>query len=506
MLKKLSTLLSVFSCNSLMIRNLFVLLILAITVCSSFAQKKITTPTTESVGKVEAYLAAIEKAGYQGSVLVAVKRQKPISKGFGLRNASGQLKNTPDTVFDIGSITKQFTAAAIMKLETQGKLNTDDKLTKYFDNVPTDKAEITLHDLLRHSSGLPSGVGGDYEPISEKEFIDKVLQAPLRFKSGTAFSYSNIGYSLLGMVIEKVSGQSYEQYLYENLWKPAGMETTGYSRPHFNSALISTGYRDDEEWGKPNSKPWEKGAPYWHLKANGGVLSTTGDMYKWHRALLSDKILSKATKEKYHHPKLRDGEDAKRYYGYGWGMITTNRNTVFATHNGTNRVFYSDMYRFIDEDIAIIMLSNKAHSSFRESGREIARIIFEAAYIPNIPAPENKANRDFTSAMIETVLTKGIAEVKQAYAKRQKGVELIERVINGKGYEFIEAKKHKQAVDIFTLNTIAYPHSANAFDSLGEAHMEAGNKALAIENYRKSLSLNPENVNAEEMLERLNKQ
>lgn len=501
-----ATLLTFPVCRNQIITKFYLLLILAVTVGHVFAQQKTTATSAQTARKVEAFLAGIEKSGYQGSVLVALKGQKPISKGFGFRNAASKLKNTPDTIFDIGSITKQFTAAAIIKLEMQGKLNTDDKLTKYFDNLPEDKAEITLHDLLRHSSGLPGGVGGDYEAISEKEFIDKVLQAPLRFKSGTAFSYSNIGYSLLGIVIEKVSGRSYEQYLYENLWKPAGMETTGYSHPRFDSAQIATGYRDEEEWGKPNSKPWEKGAPYWHLKANGGVLSTAGDMYKWHRALLSDKILSKAAKEKYHHPKLRDGEDAKRYYGYGWGMFKTNRDTFFATHNGTNRVFYSDMYRFIDEDVAIIMLSNKAHPSFRESGREIARILFEPTYSPNIPAPENKANRDFTSAMIETVLTKGITEGKQAYSKRQRGVELIERIINDKGYELLEAKKLQQAIDIFTLNTIAYPHSANAFDSLGEAHMEAGNKAQAIENYRKSLLLNPENGNAEEMLERLNKQ
>jgi CubicO group peptidase (beta-lactamase class C family) len=100
------------------------------------------------------------------------------------------------------------------------------------------------------------------------------LNSPQRFPVGTKFSYSNVGYSLLALIVEKVSGQSYEQYLYENLWKPAGMETTGYSRPKFNKDLITVGYRGDERWGKPTEKEWAGAAPYMHLKGNGGILST----------------------------------------------------------------------------------------------------------------------------------------------------------------------------------------------------------------------------------------
>src|SRR5687768_741807 len=156
----------------------------------SFSQK---TNTAQTTGRIENYLNEIEKVGFSGTVLVELNGKKVISKGYGFRDFNQKLKNTPDTIFDTGSITKQFTAAAILKLETQGKLNTDDKISKYFNNVPPDKSEITIHDLLRHSSGLPGVVGGDFEQISESEFIRKVFEAPLKFPSGKRFSYSNVG-------------------------------------------------------------------------------------------------------------------------------------------------------------------------------------------------------------------------------------------------------------------------------------------------------------------------
>jgi len=189
----------------------------------SFGQSSGVRMTPSTVRNIEAYLDQLDKIGYSGSVLIASNGKPVISRGYGYSDRERQIKNSPKTLSDIGSLTKQFTAAAILKLEMQGKLSTDDKITKYFQNVPPDKSEITIHTLLRHSTGLPGGVGGDYEKIGEKEFVEKVLGSPLGFPVGTRFSYSNVGYSLLGLIIEKVSGQTYEQYLYENLWKPACM-------------------------------------------------------------------------------------------------------------------------------------------------------------------------------------------------------------------------------------------------------------------------------------------
>ena len=480
---------------------LFVLLLSVVGV--SFAQNTsfLVRPTT--VKNVETYFEKLEKIGYSGSALVAVNGKPAISRGFGYSDVERKIKNTPKTLFDIGSLTKQFTAAAILKLEMQGKLSTDDKITKYFENVPPDKSEITIHQLLRHHAGLPGVVGGDYEKITQADFVKKVLNAPLKFPVGAQFSYSNVGFSLLAMIIEKVSGQNYEQYLYENLWRPAGMETTGYSRPSFNKDLIAVGYKQDVRWGKPIEKEWDKDAPYWHLKGNGGILSTVEDLYKWDQALLSEKILSKEAKEKYFHPKLTDNEHDNSYYAYGWDVLRTDRNTTRLWHNGANHVFYADFFRFIDEGVTIILMTNSWQDSFNETGRVVSKIIFEPNFEPVLPIADNVANRAFTDEMINTTLAKGLNVATESFQKRKKGIDLLENVLNGKGYDLMKEKKLKEAIEIFKLNTFAFPRSGNAFDSLGEAYLNAGEKGLAAENYKQSLLLDPKNDNARQVLRNL---
>jgi len=469
----------------------------------SFAQNTGLRATPQTFKRVEDYLEKLDKIGYSGSVLIAVNGQPVISRGYGYSDGERKIKNSLKTIFDIGSVTKQFTAAAILKLEVQGKLSTDDKISKYFQNVPLDKSNVTIHQLLRHSAGLPGGVGGDFEKISEAEFVEKVLSAPLKFPAGTRFSYSNVGYSLLALIIEKVSGQSYEQYLYANLWKPAGMETTGYTRPNFDKNLIAVGYRMEERWGKPTEKEWEKDAPFLHLKGNGGILSTTGDLFKWDQVLLTDKILSREAKEKYYRPALREDENGNSIYAYGWDVLKTERNTRRVWHNGTNRVFYADFYRFIDEGVTIILMTNKSLNAFNDTGSVVSKIIFDSNYEPVVPVPDNAANRAFTDEIIKLALEKNLNAAIESYQKRNKKIDLLENVVNAKGYDLIGEKKLKEAIEIFKLNVFAFQKSANAFDSLGEAYLEAGDKKLAVENYKMSLILNPQNENAREVIKRL---
>ena len=469
----------------------------------SIAQNTSFRATPKTVEKVNGYLDELDKIGYSGAVLVALDGKPVISKGFGYSDAERRVKNSPKTVFDIGSVAKQFTAAAILKLEMQGKLSTDDKITEYFQNVPPDKLDITIHQLLRHSAGLPGAVGGDYEKITEAEFVEKVLASPLRFPAGTRFSYSNVGYSLLALIIEKVSGQSYEHYLYENLWKPAGMETTGYTRPKFDKNLIAVGYKEEQRWGRPTEKEWDKEAPFPHLKGNGGILSTTVDLFKWDRALLSDKILSKAAKEKYYRPALRQDETGKSIYAYGWDVMKTDRNTRRVWHNGTNRVFFADFYRFIDEGVTIILMTNKSLNSRNDTGQVISKMIFDADYEPVIPIAETAANRAFTEEIIKLTLEKGLNAAVESYQKRNKKIDLLESISIRKGFDLIQEKRLKEAIDIFKLNSFAFPKLSIAFEGLGEAYLEAGDKQSAIENYKKSLLLNPENEDARAALKNL---
>ena len=223
---------------------------------------------------------------------------------------------------------------------------------------------------------------------------------------------------------------------------------------------------------------------------------------KWDRALLGDKILSKEAKRKYYFPVLRADETGNSHYGYGWDVTKTNRNTKRIWHNGSNSVFYADFYRFIDEGVTIILATNNWQRSFNSTGRVISSIIFEPDDQPVVPIPDNAANRAFTDEIIQLTLTKDLSAATERFQKRSKGIDLLEDVINGKGYDLINEKKHKEAIEIFKLNVFAFPPSANAFDSLGEGYLESGDKKSAVENYKKSLELDPTNENAREVLKR----
>lgn len=478
-----------------------IFLTLLLFVQTNFGQTK---KENETITKIDNYLAELENIGFYGSVLVEINGHKVISKGYGFSDVEKQIKNLPTTIFDIGSITKQFTASAILKLEMQGKLSTDDKISKYFSNLPEDKQQITIHDLLRHQSGLVSNVGRDFEKITEKEFLDKVFNSKLQFPIGSSFSYSNIGYSLLAIIIEKASNQTYETYLYENLWKLSQMEMTGYTRPAFDQIHIAVGYEyDNKVWGKPTDKEWDESSPYWHLKGNGGILSTTEDLYKWHKCLLTENVLSKAAKQKLYHPKLRAEETENSYYAYGWDVSKTNRNTLQVWHNGTNRILYADFLRYIDEKVTFIMLSNKSHPNFNSLNFEMARIAFNPNFIPEIPIADNTENRKFTSRIISIISEFGLVKAKEEYANKKNSEHLIEFLMRDEGFNQMDSGKPEIAIQIFEMNAYAYPKSAKALQGTGEAYMETGKKELAVKYLKESLAINPDNPFVNRLLKQL---
>ncbi|MFN3300514.1 MULTISPECIES: serine hydrolase [Flavobacterium] len=480
-----------------------VILALIIHISTCYGQ---TNKENEANKKIDRYLSALESVGFSGSVLVEINGKKVIAKGYGFCDAETQITNSPKTIFDIGSITKQFTAAAILKLEMQGKLSTNDKISKFFDKIPSDKQQITIHDLLRHQSGLISNVGRDFEKISEKEFLENVFNSELLFPVGTNFSYSNIGYSLLAMIIEKTSNKSYETYLYENLWKPSQMKMTGYTRPSYDKNYIAVGYENDNKvWGKPTEKEWDTVSPYWHLKGNGGILSTTEDLYKWHKCLLSEKILSNDAKQKLYHPKLRPEETENSYYAYGWDVSKTNRNTTQVWHNGTNRIFYADFLRFIDEKVTFIMLSNKSHPNFNNLNFEMARIVFNPNFIPEIPIADNAENRNFSNNIIKTISEFGIEKAKEEYAKKKSTEQLLEFLMREEGFKHIDNGKPEIAVQIFEMNVFVYPKSAKALQGLGEGYMETGKNELALKYLKESLAINPDNPFVSRLIKQLDK-
>ena len=305
----------------------------------------------ELAKKLDTYLTRITPFGFSGALLAVKDGKVILNKGYGMAIRSENVPNTSETVFSTGSITKQFTAAGIMKLEMMGKLNTEDPITKYFENVPEDKKTITLHNLLTHTSGVIDATGMDFVVAPRDETMTKILDAPLQFKPGEEFSYSNAGFSMLAAVIEKVSGQGYEEFLNKNIFAPAGMNFTGYRMPKWDKKIVAHWYRGE----KDNGTPLEKSYPYWNYLGNGGILSTTDDMYRWHRALLEDDVLSAAVKKKMFTPFLNE-------YGYGWDIIKREMGTLIQHDGGSTLGCSAEFRRYIDAKTVTMVFCNQSYN------------------------------------------------------------------------------------------------------------------------------------------------
>jgi len=314
-------------------------------------------PDKTAVAETRTYLERLENLGFAGVVLVARGNAPLLAEGYGLADRESGLRWSPATLSNLGSITKQFTGAAILALEEEKKLSVTDPITRYFDGVPADKAGITLHHLLTHSSGLDDpGDIGDYDPVPLSDFVRRVLAQPLRFAPGAGYSYANANFSLLGAIIEKLTGLSYESYLQKRLFLPAGMFETGYQLPQWKNDPTAQGYLDGKRWGTVIERPMASDGPHWALRANGGIQSTVYDMLRWARALLEGRVLSPESMKKYWAPHVSEGGGT--FYGYGWSIAKTPDGKKVVTHNGGNGIFFADMAIVPDEGFVAIVMTN----------------------------------------------------------------------------------------------------------------------------------------------------
>jgi len=295
---------------------------------------------------IDEYLSRTVPFGFSGAVLVAREGEIILNKGYGYADRKQMIENSPANVFLTGSVTKQFTAAAIMKLEMMGKLNTEDKLSQYFVNLPKDKEAILLKHLLTHTSGLPLAFSeDDFESISREVYVKQAWAAELEFPPGTEFNYSNVGYTLLAIIIENLSGLTYEEFLQKHLFRPAGMARTGYRLPNWKKENFVHLYRDDRD----NGTSEYKAEPTWHLKGNGGILSTTDDMFRWIHALKGNSILSGEAKKKMFTPFRND-------YGFGWDILDDGN---LRQHNGGgSRGNGAELRWFVADDMMTIVFTN----------------------------------------------------------------------------------------------------------------------------------------------------
>jgi CubicO group peptidase (beta-lactamase class C family) len=306
-------------------------------------------------GRFDRWLAS---AAFQGSALVVKGDAILLRKGYGLSDREAGVPYDAGTVWSLGSITKQFTAAAILKLEMQGRLRVEDPVSRFLPAVPADKRAITIHELLTHTSGLDSDFASDFDPVGRDEYVARALASKLLSPPGTAYHYSNAGYSLLGAIVEIASGQPYERYLREALFLPAGMKDTGYRLAAWDPKKIAVGYRDGTRWGRLTDKPWAPDGPYWALRANGAIHTTLDDMLAWHRALKGEAVLSAAEKAKMFAKQVAEEPGGDSYYGYGWTVRDEPGAGRVVGHNGGNGVFYAEVIRLLDADALVVVSTN----------------------------------------------------------------------------------------------------------------------------------------------------
>ncbi len=339
---------------------------------------------------LKAELANIGRRGFNGTIVISHSGERLV-ECFGYANHEKKVPSSECVLYDIGSLTKQFTSAAILHLQMLGELSVNNHLADYLPKLTGEHATITLHHLLTHTAGLPHDLGFDYEPIDRDAYLDLAATTPLVSKPGEAYAYSNVGYSLLAAVVEIVSKAGYESYLRRNLFAPAGMPDTGYLFPRRDCYTVAIGYRTKsilgythrKVMGRPDEQPWASDGPYWHLRGNGGILSSANDMLRWHEALMGEDILDAAAKHSLYAPHIDRSSEAERFYGYGWTVEPNVWNTLLISHNGSNGIFYSDYFRFLQKNVTVFVATN----SFRKQDRDIADRLADAMFNPSHKRP-----------------------------------------------------------------------------------------------------------------------
>jgi CubicO group peptidase (beta-lactamase class C family) len=316
-------------------------------VCS--AQEK---PQPDPVPRMEQIIQSyVADHRFMGSILVARDGKPLLDKGYGFANLEWQVPNAPTTKFRLGSITKQFTAASILLLEERGKLKIEDQVKKYMPDAPTAWDKVTIFHLLTHTSGIPSFTGfPDYpkrqmETMTPQQLVDWFRDKPLEFEPGTKWNYSNSGYVLLGYLIEKISGQSYADFVQQNIFTPLGMKDSGYDS---NAAIIE---RRAEGYSPGKNGPENAGFVNMTVPLSAGALySTTEDLLRWEQGLFGGKLLSPASLAKMTTPFKED-------YAFGLSVSTQDGHKAI-THDGGIQGFNTSMTYYPDDKLVVAVLAN----------------------------------------------------------------------------------------------------------------------------------------------------
>lgn len=456
-------------------------------------------PTNKGDNKYEQFFLELHKRGqFNGNALVFEKGEIAFQGSFGIRSIDPIDSLNINSVFRLGSISKTFTAAAIMILKEQGKLNYDQDIRDFIADIPYNG--ITIRHLLNHTSGLPDypnlmdtywkreldfenpakAVSGNEDAI--KMLIEK--KPPVHFKPMEKWEYSNTGYMLLATIVSRVSQMPFESFLDQHIFKPAGMSSTSVYK-----------YMDGNDENMPNRVfGFNEGlvgkytsTDYHYLNrtnGDGGVYSTLGDLLKWDRILHTNKILSEESiNEAFTTTTLSNGEQTP--YGFGWFVEKSLSGKKVVQHSGGWVGFITFFHREIEENNCIILLTNNSSSYFNIIS-EITNIMHNKPY----KLPKIKGMYKVGNMAMKYGADSAITFYKVLKNDSSEYYEFDERQLNVIGYELLSAHKSYDAVKFFKLNVDENPNSPNAYDSYGDGLLEIGDTLNALINFKTTLNLN----------------
>ena len=450
----------------------------------------VRAPADESLDKIEKYMLAWHEAGqFNGTALVAENDRILFEKGYGLANIEWNIPNSPETKFNIGSISKQFTTVLVFQLCEAGKLGLQDPITKYFDNInPKIFGEVTIDHLLQHTSGMPCFLrdknplpdGTEFNFLIEQhyqtsELLAKIFSRDLLFEPGSTYRYSNSNFFLLKEIIAKVSGKSYERMLKEKIIEPLALEGTGLIREEVPVARMAEGYQvigDRMGVGDFEYSPNIYGA--------GGIYSTVRDLLKWNLGIRSKTLLSKEWEKKMFTPYWNSG-GAEYAYSQTLQRIRLqgfDEPVSFYSFNGASKAgFISDVMVFPKTGQTVVLLDNSEEFHHWEIGPGLYSIL--NGITPRLPLA--------SAGDALTVLVRNctVEEAAQKFKKmeREKAGEydfrFVEDELNTYGYRLMKQAVFDEAGKLFALNLALFPSSPNAANSYGEYYLRIGKKQPA---------------------------
>lgn len=322
----------------------------------------------EIQSKTDEYMKAlVSQHKFNGTVFIAKDNQVLFQKGYGFRDVDKKISHDVNSIFQIGSVTKQFTSAIILQLQQEKKLSVQDKISKYFPGFPRGN-EITVHHLLSHTSGIYNyTTNSDFMmnkvaiPHTEEQMIALFKDKPLNFEPGTKYDYSNSGYMLLGYIIEKVTKKPYEQVVRERILTPLQMNNSGFDFTNLDNEFKTTGYYNIKDT-VVKSAIVDSSVSY----AAGALYSTAGDLFKWEQSLYGNQVMNDESKKLAYTP-------VHNKYGYGW-VIDTLYGTQTIAHGGGIHGFSSFLLRFPSEKLVVILMDNSGGAKLGDIGRDLGGI------------------------------------------------------------------------------------------------------------------------------------